>query len=59
MLALEIGIYLEHSADGERRIKQMIQDDIDAARATGNHKHAAVLKHVLRHYVEHHATAKA
>ena len=59
MLAVELGSYLVHNSGGERRIKQMIQDDIRDAQARGNHKHAAVLKHVLRHFVEHHAAAKA
>jgi hypothetical protein len=59
MLAVELGSYLVHSAGGEKRIKQMIQDDIREAQARGNHKHAGVLKHVLRHFVEHHATAEA
>ena len=59
MLAVELGSYLVHSAGGERRIKQMIQDDLRAAQAKGNHQHAAVLKHVLQHFLEHHAAALA
>lgn len=57
MLAVELGSYLVHSADGEKRIKQMIQDDIRDAQAKGNRKHAALLKHVLRHFVENHVAA--
>ena len=55
MLAVEMGNYLVHSPSGERRIKRMIVDDISHARETGNVKHAAVLKSVLKHYLAEHA----
>jgi len=55
LLAVELGSYLVNTPGGERRIKRMIQDDIHSAQAKGNHRHAAVLKHVLKHYLEHHA----
>ncbi len=55
MAALELGCYLCHSADGEKRIRRMIVDDIRLAREKGNIQHAAMLKTVLKHYVaEHH-----
>ena len=57
MLAVEMGNYLAHTPSGEKRIKRMIVDDIDHARETGNVKHAAVLKSVLKHYVAEHAGA--
>ncbi|MBK7413890.1 MAG: hypothetical protein IPJ38_00935 [Dechloromonas sp.] len=57
MLAIELGNYLTHTASGEKRIKRMIVDDIDHARETGNVKHAAVLKSVLKHYVAEHKGA--
>jgi hypothetical protein len=58
MVAVELGSYLVHTPAGEMRIKRMIVEDIEHARETGNMKHAAVLKSVLKHYVEHHgATA--
>lgn len=57
MLAVEMGNYLAHTPSGEKRIKRMIVDDIDHARETGNVKHAAVLKGVLKHYVAEHAGA--
>ncbi|HQU79015.1 MAG TPA: hypothetical protein PLU47_06040 [Azonexus sp.] len=57
MLAVEMGNYLAHTPSGEKRIKRMIVDDIDHARETGNVKHAAVLKSVLKHYVAEHTGA--
>ena len=38
MLALEMANYLVHTAEGGPRLKQIILDDIDAARARGGHK---------------------
>ena len=46
MVAVELGSYLVHSAAGEKRIKRMIVDDIEHARASGDIKHAALLKKV-------------
>jgi S-ribosylhomocysteine lyase LuxS involved in autoinducer biosynthesis len=58
MAALELGSYLVHTPEGERRIKAMIVDDIDAARARGDLRRAAMLKLVLKHFVETHAAAQ-
>lgn len=55
VLAIELGSYMVHSASGEKRIRRMMQDDIRNARQRGNLKHAALLKSVLKHYLEHHA----
>jgi hypothetical protein len=55
MLAVELGSYLVHAPNGEKRIKRMIQDDIRLAQEKGDYRHAAVLKGVLKHYLEHHA----
>ena len=52
--AIELGNYLVHTPDGERYIKAMIRDDIDAAIARGDHRHAAALRLVLRHFVLEH-----
>ena len=57
MVAVELGNYLVHTASGEKKIKRMIADDIAHAKETGNVKHGAVLKTVLKHYVEHHGKA--
>jgi len=55
MVALELGNYLTHTREGERRIKSMICDDIDHARQHGNLQRVAALKLVLKHFVrEHH-----
>ena len=59
MVALEMGNYLVHTEAGEKRIKGMIVDDIKHAQDTGNAEHAAVLKNVLKHYMEHHHTGPA
>ena len=55
MAALEMGNYLVQTPAGEKRIKAMIADDIRNATAMHNVKHAATLKLVLKHYLEHHA----
>lgn len=55
MVAVELGNYLIHTPSGERKIKRMIAEDIAHARVVGNLKHAAVLRTVLKHYLEHHA----
>lgn len=59
MAALELGSYLVHLPSGEKRIKAMIADDIRTANAAGNHAHAAMLRKVLKHYLEHHCGASA
>lgn len=58
MVAVELGNYLVHAPGGEKRIKRMIIDDIAAARARGDHRHAGVLKSVLRHFLEEHGGAR-
>ena len=55
MLALELGDYLCRTTDGELRVKRMIAEDIDAARERGDLAHAAKLRRVLQHFLEHHA----
>ena len=58
LLAVELGSYLVHTPGGEKRIKRMIQDDIKNSQRKGDVKHTALLKSVLKHYLEHHAKAK-
>jgi hypothetical protein len=55
MAALELGNYLVHTPEGERRIKSMIVDDIELARSEGDFRRAATLKLCLRHFLDHHA----
>ncbi len=57
MIAVELGNYLVHTPTGEKRIKRMIIDDIDHAQHHGDPKRVAMLKMVLKHYLEHHAEA--
>jgi hypothetical protein len=52
--AAELGNYLVHAPDGERCIKAMIRDDIEAAAAGGNRDHALALKLLLRNYILQH-----
>lgn len=54
LAALEFGNYLMRTPSGERRLKRIILDDIAAARKSGNIRHAATLKLVLRHYCQEH-----
>jgi hypothetical protein len=56
--ALELGNYLVHTPEGERRIKAMIVDDIDAARARVDVRHAALLKLVLKRFIDTHTAAR-
>ena len=53
MIALEMGNYLIHTHTGEKRVK-MIRDDIRLAEEEGRSERVAMLKMVLKHYVEHH-----
>ncbi len=55
ILALEMGDYLCRTVDGELRLKQMIIDDIEAAIERDDLAHAAKLRRVLQHFLEHHA----
>ncbi len=57
IIALELGNYLCETADGEKRIKRIIIDDIDEAKAHGDEKRVAQLHHVLAHFIALHARA--
>ncbi|MEQ8966217.1 MAG: hypothetical protein RID91_10355 [Azospirillaceae bacterium] len=59
IVAAELGAYLVTTASGERRIKRMIRDDIEHARAHGDFAHAARLKLVLKHFIAMHRPAPA
>lgn len=59
MAAVEMGNYLCHTPEGERRIRRMIVDDISKARERGDTRHAAVLKTALKHYVAEHHLGRA
>jgi len=57
MIALELGHYLVQTPEGEKRIKRIIVDDIEHARTQGDLRRVAVLKVILKHYLEQHASA--
>ncbi len=52
-IAAGLGCYLVHCPEGRQAISAMIRDDIAAARRRGDFSHAAELKVVLQHFVEH------
>lgn len=52
--ALELGNALVQTAAGERRIEEMIVEDIAAAQRRGNLAHSALLKRVLQAYIARH-----
>jgi hypothetical protein len=54
MAAVAMGRYLVQTRDGERRIRKMIVEDIDDARARGDTRHAAMLRLALKHFVAEH-----
>ena len=53
MIAAALGCYLVHCPDGQQAIKAIVRDDIEAAHGRGDFRHAAQLKLVLRHFIEH------
>jgi len=55
IVAAELGNYMLHRPDGEVCIQRFILDDIQTAMENGNRAHAAKLKLVLKHFMEHHA----
>lgn len=57
IVAAELGNYLVHRPGGGACIRRFILDDIEAARARGDLRHAAALKLALRHFLDHHAPA--
>jgi DNA repair protein RadC len=57
--AAELGRYLLMQKDGVPRIKRIIADDIQTARAHGDFKQAATLKLALKHFVETHPQRQA
>lgn len=54
MVAMELGNYLVHTKEGEARIRAMIVDDIEHARAHRDYRHMALLVGVLEHFCETH-----
>lgn len=54
IVALELGDYLVHTAEGVPMIRRMILDDIATAAAHGDTEHALKLRLVLKHFVDTH-----
>ncbi|NNG05566.1 MAG: hypothetical protein HKM95_15905 [Inquilinus sp.] len=59
MIAVELAAYLVQTPTGERRIRAIIRDDIEMAQRRGDHRHAAKLKLVLKHFVDEHRQSMA
>lgn len=57
MAAAELGSWLCHTQEGERRIRRIILDDIEAARKAGDHLCSARLKLVLKAFIDGHPGA--
>ena len=55
--AMEMGNYLCETPEGERRLKRIIIDEIEAARACGDHAGAAKLRLVVKEFVRTHPKA--
>jgi hypothetical protein len=56
VIAAQIGHYLIHSPGGEERIRAMILDEIDDARARNNAAHVAEFEAILRRFDALHGT---
>ena len=54
LIAVELGNYLAHTAEGIPMIKKIILSDLEQARNRGDQKKAIRLKLVLNHFVETH-----
>jgi len=54
IVAAEIGSYLVHTAHGRAEIRSIIRDDIESALARGDYQHAAVLKLLLKRFIDEH-----
>lgn len=52
-IAAALGCNLLHRPGGRRAIRAMICDDIERAGAAGDLRHAAELRLVLKHFVDH------
>jgi len=55
LVAMELGNYLLHCDDGIPRLKRILLDDLEAARARGDTRHAIVLRGVLVQFLRNHA----
>lgn len=54
IVAMELGQYLVQSADGVRKIKRIILDDIEAAIESNEEERCLVLKATLKHFIDTH-----
>ncbi len=59
ILAAEMGQYLIHQPDGITRIRRIILDDIEAARAQHRFDDVRRLKAVLYHFARNHPATRA
>ena len=54
LIALELGQYLAQTEDGQRSIRRMILDDIEAAQSAGDREKILRLKATMKHFVDTH-----
>lgn len=54
LVALELGQYLVQSADGQRQIRRMILDDLEAAQSAGHSEDVLRLKATMKHFIDTH-----
>lgn len=54
IIAAELGNYLVHQPDGTVRLRRMIIDDIEEARAAGHMEDVLKYKAILKHFIEMH-----
>jgi hypothetical protein len=55
--ACALGEYLLHQKQGAVKIRDMIVDDVRAAKARGDREHVRTLLHVLHHFLKAHPDA--
>jgi hypothetical protein len=56
--ALELGDYIIHGKDGERKIKRIIVDDLEDAVARGDEKAEKKYRNLLRQFIETHPSVR-
>lgn len=58
-IAVALGLYLVHMPGGRTAIRTAIRDEIAAARARGDFRHAGTLKLALKHFILDHGMSRS